>query len=87
MVFLPEYGDFVAQNVRQTFELAEPIDGPTVQHYCRLAQSLHIWIALGGFHIKASTFFAKAHPLHFGHLIAREVYLSHTDCVYFIQPD
>ena len=52
MVFVPEYGDFVALNVRQTFELAEPLEGPTVQYYRELAKRLNIWLALGGFHIK-----------------------------------
>lgn len=53
MAFVPEYGDFVANSIHQTNELAEPIDGAIVSRYRELARQHSIWLSLGGFHIKA----------------------------------
>lgn len=55
MAFVPEYGDFVANSMHQTNELAEPIDGPIVTRYRELARQNSMWLSLGGFHIKALT--------------------------------
>ena len=50
MVFLPEGFDFIGQNRKETFELAESIDGPIISKIKNLAKNEKIWISLGGFH-------------------------------------
>lgn len=52
MVFLPECCDFIGSNRQQTLELAEDLNGPTVNRYKELAQRLGVWLSLGGIHEK-----------------------------------
>lgn len=54
MVFLPEACDFMGENKQQTFELAEPLDGPLVNQYKDLAKTRNVWLSLGGIHEQAS---------------------------------
>ncbi|OQR80303.1 nitrilase and fragile histidine triad fusion protein NitFhit-like [Tropilaelaps mercedesae] len=52
MVFLPECTDFVGERRSQIWDLAEPLDGPTISAYCKLAAINKIWISLGSMHIR-----------------------------------
>ncbi|XP_022645976.1 nitrilase and fragile histidine triad fusion protein NitFhit-like isoform X2 [Varroa destructor] len=52
MVFFPECTDFVGENRDQAFELAEPLNGPLMKSYCKLAFDNNIWISLGSFHVR-----------------------------------
>ena len=52
MVFLPEAFDFVGESTKQTMELAEDVNGPTIDGYRSLAKELDIYLSLGGFHNK-----------------------------------
>lgn len=52
VVFLPEAVDFIAEKKAQTYELAEPLDGPIVTKYKELAKKLSVWLSLGGVHVK-----------------------------------
>ena len=50
VVFLPEAFDFIGESTSETLELAEPIDGPLINQYRDLAQTLKVSLSLGGFH-------------------------------------
>lgn len=52
MVFLPECVDFVGERKDQLWELAEPIDGPLVSAYCKLASEHKLWLSLGSIHVR-----------------------------------
>lgn len=52
MAFLPECFDMVCESRSQTLENLEPIDGPLIQRYQKLAADKKIWLSLGGFHEK-----------------------------------
>ncbi|CAL1285298.1 unnamed protein product [Larinioides sclopetarius] len=52
MVFLPEAFDHIGENRTQAFDLAEPLDGPLMSDYKRLAAEHSLWLSLGGFHEK-----------------------------------
>lgn len=54
MIFLPEAFDFIGESKKETLELAEPINGPTVQKYRDLAKQFNVWLSLGGVHEKVS---------------------------------
>lgn len=49
-VFLPEAFDFIGENVGQTLEMAETLDGDTIRAYKGLAKKLDVTLSLGGFH-------------------------------------
>ncbi|KAL7056680.1 hypothetical protein AAHC03_020804 [Spirometra sp. Aus1] len=51
VVFLPEAADFIAGSQKETFELAETIDGKFITSVRSLAERLGIWISVG-FHRK-----------------------------------
>lgn len=50
MAFLPECFDFICRGKENTFEQGEPLTGPTVARYQRLAVEHRIWLSLGGLH-------------------------------------
>ena len=50
VVFLPEAFDFIGESTSETLQLAEPIDGPLINQYRDLAQTLKVSLSLGGFH-------------------------------------
>ena len=50
MVFLPEAFDFIGNNMKETFELAETLDGPIISAIKKIALEKRIWVSLGGFH-------------------------------------
>ncbi|KAG7153712.1 Nitrilase and fragile histidine triad fusion protein NitFhit-like [Homarus americanus] len=52
MVFLPEACDYIAESKEESVQLAESIHGPLVAKYRELAASTHVWLSLGGLHIK-----------------------------------
>jgi predicted amidohydrolase len=52
VVFLPECFDYVAQAKDQSLALSEPLNGPTIASYQRLARENNVWLFLGGFHEK-----------------------------------
>lgn len=52
MIFLPEAFDYIEEDKTKSFELAESLDGPTIDNYKSLAKSLDVWLSLGGFHEK-----------------------------------
>lgn len=52
MVFLPEAADFIAGDRGESRDLAEPITGPLMTSYRRLAKELNVWLSIGGFHEK-----------------------------------
>ncbi|XP_067645595.1 nitrilase and fragile histidine triad fusion protein NitFhit [Eurosta solidaginis] len=49
-LFLPECCDFVGENRKQTLELSEPLEGPTMSQYKELAKKHEMWLSLGGLH-------------------------------------
>ncbi|PSN56183.1 hypothetical protein C0J52_01410 [Blattella germanica] len=52
MVFLPEACDYIGESKEETMLLAEPLDGPTVKSFCKMAKDNKIWISVGGVHEK-----------------------------------
>eukprot|EP00794_Sanderia_malayensis_P015717 gene15717-17302_t len=54
VVFLPECFDFVGEDKKNSLELAEPLDGPTITSYREIAAKQNVWLSLGGFHEKVS---------------------------------
>lgn len=54
VAFLPEACDFIGTDHNETQNLSEPLNGPTVQSYQKLAQETGIWISVGGFHERDS---------------------------------
>ncbi|KAH3819755.1 hypothetical protein DPMN_121499 [Dreissena polymorpha] len=52
MVFLPEACDYLADNQQHTMEMAEAMEGETVNQYRQLAKDLSVWISIGSFHQK-----------------------------------
>lgn len=52
MVFLPEACDYVATNTIQTIEMAEDLNGTTIECFKQLAKNHDMWLSLGGLHIK-----------------------------------
>lgn len=54
VIFLPEACDYIAGNKTQTVEMAESINGPTVEAYKELAKQFKVWLSLGGIHIKVT---------------------------------
>uniref|UniRef100_A0A336KP34 Nitrilase and fragile histidine triad fusion protein NitFhit n=1 Tax=Culicoides sonorensis TaxID=179676 RepID=A0A336KP34_CULSO len=49
-VFFPECCDYLGENRYQTIELAEPINGSTVQKYQDLARENELFLSFGGIH-------------------------------------
>lgn len=49
-VFLPECCDYVGGDRTETLALAEPLDGPTVSFYKKIAAEHCVWLSVGGFH-------------------------------------
>ncbi|CAH1170144.1 unnamed protein product [Phaedon cochleariae] len=52
MVFLPEATDYIATNKTEAKSLAEPLDGPLVSEYKKIAKQNKVWLSLGGLHEK-----------------------------------
>jgi len=52
MVFFPEACDYIGTNKAETLALSEPLEGPTVQAYQKLAQETGLWLSFGGIHEK-----------------------------------
>ncbi|XP_066594423.1 deaminated glutathione amidase [Prorops nasuta] len=52
--FFPEACDYLADNKKDIVAMAEPLDGPTVQSYKKLAKENEMWLSLGGLHEKTS---------------------------------
>ncbi|UJR34883.1 hypothetical protein I4U23_027661 [Adineta vaga] len=50
IVFFPEAFDYICDSKLATIEKAEPIDGPLINGYRKLAKDNQLWISLGGFH-------------------------------------
>lgn len=40
----------MAENKKEVIELAEPLNGPTVTCYKKLAAQNNIWLSMGGIH-------------------------------------
>ena len=53
MVFLPEACDYICDDVAESVELAETLDGPLVSKYKAVARENQIWISIG-IHLKVS---------------------------------
>lgn len=54
MVFLPECFDMICDSRKAVLENLEPLDGPTVSKYRKLASECKVWLSLGGLHEKPS---------------------------------
>ena len=55
MAFLPEACDYIANDMEESFALADPtnsekISGTMLRNYCALAKDMGIWLSLGGIH-------------------------------------
>ncbi|XP_047359555.1 nitrilase and fragile histidine triad fusion protein NitFhit [Vespa velutina] len=50
IAFFPEACDYMAENKKEIIEFAEPLNGPTVNCYKKLAVQNNIWLSLGGIH-------------------------------------
>ena len=53
MIFLPEAFDIIGSNRQETTAAGEPLDGPTINHFQRVARGSKVWLSLGGFHEKS----------------------------------
>lgn len=49
LVCLPEGFSFIGENRDQTLSIAEPIPGPLIEEYSRIAKENSIFLSLGGF--------------------------------------
>ncbi|XP_050097259.1 nitrilase and fragile histidine triad fusion protein NitFhit [Anopheles aquasalis] len=49
-IFFPECCDFVGTHREETMRLSEPLTGPLVQQYKRLAREHNVWLSFGGIH-------------------------------------
>lgn len=49
-LFFPECCDYVGENAKETFELAEPLTGDTVKFYKDLCRNNKMWMSFGGIH-------------------------------------
>ena len=49
IVFLPECFSFIGAKAGEAQAAAEPLNGPTMAKYCRLAKEHNLWLSLGGF--------------------------------------
>ncbi|KAJ4779318.1 Nitrilase-like protein 2 [Rhynchospora pubera] len=52
LLCFPESFSFIGARMGESIEIAEPLDGPTMQRYCSLAREANIWLSLGGFQEK-----------------------------------
>jgi predicted amidohydrolase/diadenosine tetraphosphate (Ap4A) HIT family hydrolase len=53
LAMLPEACDYIGNSAKQTLELAEPLEGPTLKSYRELARSENVALSLGGLHVLA----------------------------------
>lgn len=49
-IFFPECCDFVGTHREETLKLSEPLTGPTVEQYRKLAREQNVWLSFGGIH-------------------------------------
>uniref|UniRef100_A0A182WF00 Nitrilase and fragile histidine triad fusion protein NitFhit n=1 Tax=Anopheles minimus TaxID=112268 RepID=A0A182WF00_9DIPT len=49
-IFFPECCDFVGTHREETLSLSEPLTGPTVEQYRKLAREQNVWLSFGGVH-------------------------------------
>lgn len=49
LVAFPECFSFIAAGPGQAAAAAEPLEGPTMKKYCKLAETHKVWLSLGGF--------------------------------------
>lgn len=49
-MFLPECCDYVGNDRNETLDLAESLNGETIQFYKQLAKEKNVWLSLGGIH-------------------------------------
>ncbi|XP_050210937.1 deaminated glutathione amidase, chloroplastic/cytosolic [Mercurialis annua] len=54
LLCLPESFSFIGEKDGDSIKIAEPLDGPIMQHYCSLARESGIWLSLGGFQERGS---------------------------------
>ncbi|XP_033744984.1 deaminated glutathione amidase-like [Pecten maximus] len=50
MVFLPEAADYIGESKQKSMEMAESLEGETINNFRKLAQQTGLWISIGGFH-------------------------------------
>ncbi|KAG7207850.1 hypothetical protein KM043_009451 [Ampulex compressa] len=50
IAFFPEACDYIADNKKDIVAMAEPLSGPTVSTYKKIATAHNIWLSLGGLH-------------------------------------
>jgi hypothetical protein len=56
MVFFPECFDYVGRSKDETIGMAFPENGAYLDKFRELAKSAGLWLSLGGFHNKVSSF-------------------------------
>ncbi|KAG1670964.1 hypothetical protein FOA52_011399 [Chlamydomonas sp. UWO 241] len=49
MLFLPECFAFIGASAGESLAQAQPLDGPLMKSYCKLARQHNLWLSLGGF--------------------------------------
>ncbi|XP_049298831.1 nitrilase and fragile histidine triad fusion protein NitFhit [Anopheles funestus] len=49
-IFFPECCDFVGTHREETLSLSEPLTGPTVEQFRKLAREQNVWLSFGGVH-------------------------------------
>jgi predicted amidohydrolase len=55
MLFLPESTHFLGESSKQSLAIAEPLDGPALASYAKLAKDSGLWLSLGGFQERHET--------------------------------
>lgn len=50
LVCLPECFDWISENAEQSLSLAQPLTGPLLTQYRKIAEENNVWLSLGGFH-------------------------------------
>ena len=63
VAFLPEAFDFIGTSSKETFSLAEPLNGELVTKLKDIARENKIWLSLGGYHQKLDEKVANTHVL------------------------
>lgn len=52
MVFLPEGFDYMSETAADVTTYSEPLTGPVMTSYLKIAKDLNVWLSLGGYHLK-----------------------------------
>jgi len=64
MLFLPENFHFMGDSSKHSLSIAEPLTGPAMASYAKLARDSGLWLSLGGFQERSETPDTHLHNTH-----------------------